>query len=194
MLADFRRMPAVTRIALDGLGDDGMRDLLIRTGGHDLDEVGLVFAERVRRETSGNPFFVGELLRHLTETGALYERDGRWVSDLDPNEAGIPEGIREVVGRRLSRLGEDVEQVLRSAAVIGYEFDVDLLADVVGRDVDDVLDALDVAVAANLAVEVGVGRHRFVHALVRETLHDELSATPSAPAPPCRRGARDSTP
>ncbi len=177
MLADFRRMPAVTRIALDGLGDDGMRDLLIRTGGHDLDEVGLAFAERVRRETSGNPFFVGELLRHLTETGALYERDGRWVSDLDPNEAGIPEGIREVVGRRLSRLGEDVEQVLRSAAVIGYEFDVDLLADVVGRDVDDVLDALDVAVAANLAVEVGVGRHRFAHALVRETLHDELSAT-----------------
>ena len=177
MLADFRRMPAVTRIALDGLGDDGVRDLLIRTGGHDLDEIGVAFAERVQRETSGNPFFLGEVLRHLTETGALYERDGRWVSDLSPEEAGIPEGIREVVGRRLSRLGDGVESVLRSAAVIGYEFDVDLLADVVGRDADDVLDALDTAQAANLVIEIGVDRHRFAHALVRETLHEELSSS-----------------
>ena len=177
MLADFRRMPAVTRIALDGLADDGVRDLLIRTGGHDLDETGLAFAERVARETSGNPFFLGEVLRHLTETGALYERDGRWVSDLSPDEAGIPEGIREVVGRRLSRLGDDVERVLRSAAVIGYEFDVDLLADVLDTDVDDVLDALDTAQAANLVVEIGVDRHRFAHALVRETLHGELSSS-----------------
>jgi tetratricopeptide (TPR) repeat protein len=177
MLADFRRMPAVDRIALDGLGDGGVRELLTRTGGHELDEDGLAFAEVVQRETSGNPFFLGEVLRHLAETGALYERDGRWVSDLRPEEAGIPEGIREVVGRRLSRLGDDVETVLRSAAVIGYEFDVDLLADVVGRDADDVLDALDIAARANLVIEVGVDRHRFAHALVRETLHGELSSS-----------------
>ena len=177
MLADFRRMPAVSRIALDGLGDDGVRDLLTRVGGHDLDDTGLQFAAVVHRETSGNPFFLGEVLRHLAETGALVERDGRWTSDLRPEEAGIPEGIREVVGRRLSRLGDEVEGVLRSAAVIGYEFDIDLLADVTGNDIDDVLDALDAAAAANLAIEVGVGRHRFAHALVRETLHDELSAT-----------------
>ncbi len=177
MLADFRRMPAVNRIALDGLGDSGVRELLTRTGGHELDEEGLAFAEVVQRETSGNPFFLGEVLRHLAETGALYERDGRWVSDLRPEEAGIPEGIREVVGRRLSRLGDDVETVLRSAAVIGYEFDVDLLADVVGRDAEDVLDALDVAARANLVIEVGVDRHRFAHALVRETLHGELSSS-----------------
>jgi tetratricopeptide (TPR) repeat protein len=177
MLADFRRMPAVDRIALDGLGDSGVRELLTRTGGHELDEDGLAFAEVVQRETSGNPFFLGEVLRHLAETGALYERDGRWVSDLRPEEAGIPEGIREVVGRRLSRLGDDVEIVLRSAAVIGYEFDVDLLADVVDRDADDVLDALDIATRANLVIEVGVDRHRFAHALVRETLHGELSSS-----------------
>ena len=170
-------MPAVSRIALDGLGEEGVRELLVRTGGQDLDDAGVAFAEMVQRETSGNPFFLGEVLRHLAETGALVERDGRWTSDLRPEEAGIPEGIREVVGRRLSRLGDDIEGILRSAAVIGYEFDLDLLADVTGKDVDEVLDALDVAATANLAIEVGVGRHRFAHALVRETLHDELSAT-----------------
>ncbi len=177
MLADFRRMERVTRVAVDGLGTDGVRELLTRTGGHELDDDGLRFAELVQRETSGNPFFLGEVLRHLAETGALYERDGRWVSDHRPEEAGIPEGIREVVGRRLSRLGDDVEQVLRAAAVIGYEFDVDLLADVVGRDVDEVLDALDTAGAASLVIEIGVDRHRFAHALVRETLHAELSSS-----------------
>ncbi len=177
MLADFRRMPAVTRIAVTGLADDGVRDLLVRMGGHDLDPAGLEFAALVHRETSGNPFFVGEVLRHLAETGALVERNGRWTSDIRPEEAGIPEGIREVVGRRLSRLGDSVEQVLRAAAVIGYEFDVDLLADVVGRDADSVLDALDTARAASLVIEVGVDRHRFAHALVRETLHGELSAS-----------------
>lgn len=177
MLADFRRMPAVTRVAVAGLADDGVRHLLVRMGGHDLDPAGMEFAALVHRETSGNPFFVGEVLRHLAETGALVERDGRWTSSLRPGEAGIPEGIREVVGRRLSRLGDDVEQVLRAAAVIGYEFDVDLLADVVGRNADDVLDALDKAQVASLVIEVGVDRHRFAHALVRETLHGELSAS-----------------
>ena len=177
MLADFRRMPAVTRIAVAGLADDGVRDLLVRMGGHDLDSAGLEFAALVHRETSGNPFFVGEVLRHLAETGALVERGGRWTSDVRPEEAGIPEGIREVVGRRLSRLGDSVEQVLRAAAVIGYEFDIDLLADVVGRDADNVLDALDTARAASLVIEVGIDRHRFAHALVRETLHGELSAS-----------------
>ncbi len=176
-LADFRRMAAVTRIAVSGLADDGVRDLLVRMGGHDLDPAGMAFATLVHRETSGNPFFVGEVLRHLAETGALVEHGGRWTSSLRPEEAGIPEGIREVVGRRLSRLGDEVEQVLRAAAVIGYEFDVDLLADVVGRSADDVLDALDTAQAASLVIEVGVDRHRFAHALVRETLHGELSAS-----------------
>lgn len=177
VLADLRRLPAVSRIALVGLGHDGVRDLLARTGGHDLDERGVAFATAVHRETAGNPFFVGEVLRHLAETGALYERDGRWTSDLSADEASIPEGIREVVGRRLSRLGDDVEGVLRSAAVIGYEFDVELLAEVTGRDADDVLDLLDRAAAANLVLEVGVDRHRFAHALVRETLHAELSSS-----------------
>lgn len=177
MLADLRRMEGVSRVSVEGLTSDGVRELLVRTGGHDLDDDGLRFADLILRETSGNPFFLGEVLRHLAETGALYERDGRWVSDRRPDDAGIPEGIREVVGRRLSRLGDDVEVVLRSAAVIGYEFDVDLLADVVGRDVDDVLDALETATAASLVLEVGVDRHRFAHALVRETLHAELSSS-----------------
>ena len=82
-----------------------------------------------------------------------------------------------MVTQRVRRLGEATEQVLRTAAVIGIEFDVDLLVDVGGSGHDDVLDTLDGTEKANLVHEVGVGRHRFAHALVRETLDSELSAS-----------------
>ena len=128
-------------------------------------------------ETSGNPFFVGEILRHLAETGAIVERDGTWTTDLDPSEFGIPEGIREVVGRRLTRLGEDTERVLSAAAVVGLDFDVAIVADALGADVDDVIDALELAERAALVNEVTAERWRFSHAIVRETLLDELSSS-----------------
>ena len=128
-------------------------------------------------ETSGNPFFVGEVLRHLAESGAIVERDGAWTSDLGPGDVGIPEGIREVVGRRLTRLRAHVERILSTAAVVGLEFGVDLVADVLGDDVDDVLDGLEEAGRAALVDEVSADRWRFAHAIVRETLLAELSST-----------------
>jgi class 3 adenylate cyclase len=177
MLSEFRSSGEVTRIGVGGLGPEGVRELLVRAGGHELDAAGLRFADRVQRETSGNPFFLSEVLRHLIENGTLVERGGQWTSDLEVHEAGIPDGVREVVGQRLHRLGESVERVLRTAAVIGYEFDVDVLADVLGTGVEEVLDVLDIAVAANLVIDVGADRHRFAHRLVRETLHAELSSS-----------------
>ena len=177
MLADFRKMDGVTRVAVDGLGPEGVRELLVRAGGHELDAVGLQFAARVQRETLGNPLFLSEVLRDLIENGTLVERGGQWTSAVHVEEAGIGDGVREVVAERLHRLGETVERVLRTAAVIGYEFDAGLLADVLGLGIDAVLDALDIAIAANLAIEVGVDRYRFAHALVREALHAEFSAS-----------------
>ncbi|HEY5663313.1 MAG TPA: AAA family ATPase [Ilumatobacter sp.] len=177
VLADLRRLPKVERIALGGLPIDEIREFLERAGGWSLDAAGEAFAQMVARETAGNPFFVSELLRHFTETGMIVRDGGRWTSEFDAGSSHVPEGIREVVGRRLGRLGDEVEDLLRAASVIGYEFGIDLLAAVMDRSVDEVIDALDVAVAANLVVEVGVDRFRFSHALVRETLHDELSST-----------------
>lgn len=177
VLADLRRVRGVERIVLSGLPLDEVREFLERAGGHELDEHGQAFAMLLARETAGNPFFVSEMLRHFAESGLLTRRGGRWIGDLDEGTAQVPEGIREVVGRRLGRLGEEVEGALRAASVIGYEFDVELLAAVLDQPADDVVEALDRAAAANIVVEIGVDRFRFSHALVRETLHDELSST-----------------
>ena len=71
-LAALRRETGVSRIALSGLDDTGVLAFMEATAGHDLDNDGVELAHALYRETDGNPFFVGEVLRHLAETGAIY--------------------------------------------------------------------------------------------------------------------------
>ncbi len=146
---------------------------------HDLDEALVALAHAVRRETEGNPFFIGEVIRHLGESGALFEEGGRWTYRGPIAALGIPEGVREVIGRRLGRLSEATNRVLGLAAVIGRQFDVALLAKIAETSEDAVLDALDEATAAALVTEVRGGAEQFAfrHALIRTTLYEELSAT-----------------
>ncbi len=130
----------------------------------------------LQQDTNGNPFFVGEVLRHLIETGALVQEGGRWVAGSTLDVAGLPEGVREVLGRRLADLPRRPTRILGVASVLGQEFDVALLSAVGETDPGDVLDALDPAVQAQLVREVSStpGHYVFAHALVRAVLADEL--------------------
>ena len=182
MLADFRREPVVERVSLSGLDVSGITELLETAAGGRLDIRAGELAQALWAETEGNPFFVVEIVRNLVESGVLVQRDGVWTADVEVVDLPIPEGVREVVGRRLSRLSDTANQVLGTAAVIGQDFDVDLLVTVAGVSEDAVLDALDEATAAALVREPQPDTYQFTHALVRSTLYDELSAT--------RRGRR----
>jgi len=180
MIGDFRREPRVERYSLRGIDEAGMRALLAAAGGHELDDLEIEFAGTLVRETEGNPFFVGEVLRHLVETNVIVQRDGHWQGAVTSIEdVGIPEGVRDVVGRRLSRLSDEANATLRTAAVVGREFPVDLVAEVSEVSEDTVLAHVETAIAARLVSEVsGIhGRMTFSHALVRSTLLDELSTT-----------------
>lgn len=178
-IGDLRREPRVERLALRGIDEEGIRELLAKAGGHDLDEDAIDLAHALARETEGNPFFVGEILRHLIETGAIVHRDGRWRGTVSVHEIGIPEGIRDVVGRRLSLLSDQANTTLRTAAVVGREFPIDLVAEVTGVSEDSVLEHVEAAIAARLVNEVSgsPGQMSFAHALVRSTLLEELSTT-----------------
>jgi class 3 adenylate cyclase/tetratricopeptide (TPR) repeat protein len=179
LLADLRRDTGVERIALSGLTMAGVLGYLEAASGHGLaDEDETAFAMAIHDETNGNPFFLREVLRHLVETGGIAERDGRWGPTVDIDRLGIPEGVRDVVGRRLSRLSDLTNQVLTAAAVIGPAFDVSVVGPVSGLDDDDLLAALEEAEAARIVAEVPsvAPCYRFTHNLVRDTLYDELSA------------------
>jgi len=175
LLADLRRGGEAERLALTGLDVAGVAAYLEQAAGHELSDEELELAGAIHAETEGNPFFVGEVIRHLTESGAFARRDGGWVMQADFRELGIPEGIREVVGRRLSRLSDDANHVLAVAAVVGLEFDPAVVEWAAGVGEDAVAAALDEAVAARLVAPAAGLRYRFAHALVRATLYEELT-------------------
>ena len=179
MLADLRREPTVERLALTGLDEQGVTEFLERTAGHSLDDPGLALARAVHAETEGNPFFIGEVLLHLVESGAIVFLDGRYTVARPLDQVGIPEGVREVIGRRLSTLDPTTNEVLSAASVIGREFEVGLLTTLSDGGEEAVLDALEAAERIGLvtAVPGRAAQYRFFHALVRSTLYDELTTS-----------------
>jgi len=144
---------APLRLDLHGLKGDAVAEL-VRAECEADDATVAGIAER----TGGNPFYVRESARLLTGEGALVA-----LSE-------VPEGVRDVLRRRLGRLPESGVSVLRLAAVAGRESSVDVLVQAADSDEDGVLDALDAGVIAGLLDEPQPGRVRFVHALVRDTL------------------------
>jgi class 3 adenylate cyclase len=128
-------------------------------------------AEAVHEQTEGNPFFVSEVVNLLVSEGALAEGTASSSTHL-----AIPQGVREVVGRRLDKLSEDTNQALQVAAAIGREFDGHLVMKVAGMEEPQLRAAADEAVGSRLVEPAGgVDQFSFAHALVRETLHDELT-------------------
>jgi DNA-binding SARP family transcriptional activator len=167
--ADVRRSQTLTELRLGGLEIDEF-EMLVR--GAD-DRLPAAFAQALHERTDGNPFFAIEILWHL--------REGSDAIELDPHhldDSGIPTGVTDVIHRRLSRLGEHVQEVLLMASVIGRNFDLELTEHLV-RPGSDVPLALEEATGAGLVSEIPdvLGRYRFSHHLVRQVLYDDLSPT-----------------
>ena len=135
-------------------------------------------AQLVADRTEGNPFFATEMLRHLKDTRRSRQTCRADATAIEFLVLGLSEGIKEMVGRRLSRLSDTCNRVLGVAAVIGREFEVAVLKEVAGVTEDELLDALEEAARAQLIGESlkAAGHFAFMHALVRETLYSELSS------------------
>jgi DNA-binding SARP family transcriptional activator len=176
-LGDLLRAPGAELLSLGGLATEDVATLAAATTGRPLSAAEAELGRALHERTRGNPFLVGELLRHLTETGSLGSDDLAAVA-LRQAEDAVPDSLRWVVGQRLTGLGGAVEYVLGAAAVLGDEFDLTLLGQVVDLGHDSLLSTLDRAVAARLVEErAGVpGRYAFHHPLVRDVLYRGLSA------------------
>ena len=143
MLADLHRDGTATRISLSGLDEDDVSAYVAKAG-YDDEELGHALAS----VTGGNPFFLIEALRHVDESGGVW----------DPST--LPQGVREAVSRRLSRLPIETNKALAAAAVFGSRFALDLIERVVG---DDLVDAFAEASNAGIVIEEPGGRYRFNH-------------------------------
>ena len=179
VLADLRRIEGYERVLLRGLDVAETEALMQSVSPHQATERTRGFAQAVHAETEGNPFFLHEVVRNFKEAGTIIERDGLWTSNLTSlDQFEIPEGVKEVVGRRLSRRSEGCQSVLGRAAVQGRDFDLGVLERVTDLTSDQVLDAIDEAIAAGLVEPLPeADRFRFAHALVRDTLYGELTTS-----------------
>jgi len=176
-LAELRRVSTYGRVLLRGLNADEVRRMLESIT---REEIPWGLAEAVHRQTEGNPLFVQEVIRYLAEEGLITQKEGRWRPTKDtPLEMNIPEGLRDVIGRRLSFMSPECNQLLSIAAVIGREFALDTLRVVANIKEDEFVNALKEAVQLSVLEErsqVGVIRYRFTHAFFRQTLYEELIA------------------
>ena len=153
-----RRSPA--RLPLAGLPAPDAAALISSVYGGPVDEH---IVRALGSRTGGNPFYLKESAKLLASEGALVA-----VSE-------VPEGVRDVLRRRLSRLPPPAVAVLRLAATVGQEADVEVLVDAADTDEDGVIAGLEAGVIAGLLTEPAPGRVRFVHALVRDTVYADLT-------------------
>ncbi len=139
----------------------------------------------INHVTAGNSFFVEEIALTLANSTAIEMHDDQWQfrangeSRKESVPFQLPGGLKDLLWERVARLGKDVESVLTTAAVIGRDFQFEVLQDTVVAVTDDLeqstlLDALDEARGAHLIDETGAG-YRFHHPLIRRMLYDSLS-------------------
>ena len=172
-LGALRRETNYERILLKGLDTQEVGQLLASLAEQDVPDA-LVSA--ISAETDGNPFFIREVLAHLVEEGKIYREEGQWTTNLSIAEMGIPEGVRQVIGRRVSRLSENANRLLTVASAFNGLFPFDIAASVAGLEETAALDAVDESLAAQLLRPGGeADTYDFTHALIRHTLYGELS-------------------
>ncbi len=134
---------------------------------------------KIFAESGGNPFFIEEVLNAMIEDGILYREGSQWQVRVDSySQLIIPSSIKEVLKRRFRNLGEEEMDVLRWAAVIGEDFEFDVLMEAGEFDEDLLLDVIDQLLKYNLIFEKSVGmveKYIFYHGKIRDVLYDEIS-------------------
>ena len=192
-LADLRRLDGVTRLRLGGFDQASVERFVAEAIGQELDADLVQVAAAMTTRTAGNPFYVGELWRHLVVTGSVTRSGARWVTRPGIDAAGVPDSIKEVVAARVSRLGPLARDLIGVAAIAGQRIELRVLCLATECTEDQVAGPLDELVDAGLLADAGgVVLDVPVPACARARVGRGHGAAdgPSSPAPPRRRSDR----
>ncbi|MDO9537687.1 MAG: tetratricopeptide repeat protein [Thermoplasmata archaeon] len=136
------------------------------------------FTAKLYDESSGNPFFVEEVLRSLMDEGIILRHGHIWDAGVDLSKIRIPNTIKDVISHRIARLSEDDKKVLRFATVVGDTFSFAILKEVSGIQEEMLLDSLDRLMLADIVQEVpntSDEEYGFDHKLIRSVIYDSMS-------------------
>ena len=175
-LGELTRLRLAEQVSLRGLPQSAVAEMVQSLSGS---KPSPALVRLLHKTTDGNPFFVGELIRHLAERGQLGEFNSKVSPELTPDQLDLPDSLRMVIGRRVNRVGDETRSVLAAAAVIGRSFPFALLEAVTHADPDLLLDQVEEAERAGLISSEVVqqdAQFKFAHELIRRAVLDELSA------------------
>src|SRR5262249_38473051 len=144
-LGTLPRETSYEQLGLGGLDAAAIKELVDTGANREMPAAGL---EARGRETSGNPFFLREVLLHLEEEGALAPADGS--APPEPESLRLPDTVRQVIARRLGRLPDATTELLRVAAAFTGGIDFEVARRGAGMEGREALDALDAALSAQL--------------------------------------------
>jgi tetratricopeptide (TPR) repeat protein len=176
-LGELTRERAFQRVLLRGLSQEDVGRFIEVAAGVQPEDA---LVNAVYTQTEGNPLFVTEVVRLLVQEGQLGQAQRTSGRQTESWTVRIPEGVREVIGRRLNRMSERCNDTLTMASIVGREFEFSQVKALVEDLSEDMLlDVLEEALAARVIEEMpdSIGRYQFTHALLQETLMDELSLT-----------------
>ena len=143
-------------------------------------------AQLIFRKTEGHPLFVTGVLQLLLEHGDVIRTNGPWTlaRPADELDISVPESVRSMISRKLETLDEKERRMLQFASVQGNSFLAPVLAGALGWDELDLEESLDTVQSMHRLIHstgeeetpsgVQAAGYRFVHALYRDALYDEL--------------------
>lgn len=174
-LGDLARYGHFHRFRLAGLNRRETEVLIAHSGGKGFPPA---LVDAIYSQTEGNPLFVAEMTRLLIQEGVLERSTGKLPAEPRAVPSiRIPEGVREVIGRRLNQLSPQTNRVLERAALIGRTFELQLLRCVLEEPFTSGLEStIEEALRSHILESAEQpGWYQFSHALIRETLYDEIA-------------------
>jgi DNA-binding CsgD family transcriptional regulator len=169
----LRREPAWEEVRLAGLGQDQVGLMMAEIGDASYPRE---LVHLIHETTQGNPFFVQEMTRHFIDEAHQSSFDDV-LAATRKGDLTVPDGLRQVVELRVGRLPARTQRMLKLAAVCTGGFDFSMLTALTSLEEDDLLSAIDEALAARLIVPVdgAFERYDFMHDLVRLSLYNSWS-------------------
>jgi predicted ATPase len=163
-------------IELDCLTDED--SIKIVTDLLEVDNVPIELAELIYKDTEGNPFFIIEVLRTLIDDGAIIIEDGNLILNISPDEIIIPTSIKEMINFRKHRLDDEYIDVLEYAAVIGFEFNLELLKNIMDIPETKLINILSKLVERKFITDVEEAKGlcwQFTHNKTHEVIYNEIN-------------------
>jgi class 3 adenylate cyclase len=133
----------------------------------------------ITERAGGNPLYAEEFVRLLRDRDLLVRAGSSW--ELKPGaEVPFPDSVQALIAARLDTLAPDAKSMLADAAVVGKVFWAGAVAEMGGREVAEVADALHelsrselVRQARRSSIE-GEAEHSFAHILTRDVAYAQL--------------------